>query len=196
MRTRAALGLLVVALATGCLSAISLADAGVSTDPDTREAGWMRIRSLRFGVALALPGTPFVREQVDEPRLRREGVVLALTTDAEAHAGYEVRLFRYAHDEEPDRLLERWGEEMFGRVGGQLEGEVRAEIGQQPGIIARYSHVGARADHLWVIAASDGRSVVEVIARNVHVPAEGADAAELSPPPGIAPIVSAIAFGR
>lgn len=194
MRTRASLALLLVVLATGCLSAMSLSDAGVATDPDTREAGWMRIRSLRYGVALALPGTPVVRQQVDEPRLRREGVVLSLVTDAAANAGYEVRLFRYAHAEEPDRLLERWGEEMFGRVGGQLEGEVRAEIGQQPGIIARYSHVGG-GDHLWVIAASDGRSVVEVIARNLHVP-EGDPAAELAPPTEIAPIVSAIAFGR
>ena len=84
---------------------------------------------------------------------------------------------------------------MFTRVGGQLEGEVRAEIGAHPGIIARYSHVGPRADHLWVIAASDGRSVVEIIARNLHVPAD-ASAAELAPPDEIAPLVSAIAFGR
>jgi hypothetical protein len=195
MRTRGALACLLVALATGCLSAVSLSDAGVSTDPDTRQAGWMRVRSLRFGVTLALPGTPVVREQVDDPRLRREGVVLSLVTDAAAHAGYEIRLFRYAHDEEPERLLERWGEEMFTRVGGQLEGEVRDRIGEQPGIIARYSHVGAHADHLWVIAASDGRSVVEIIARNLHVP-EGDPAAELAAPTEIAPIVSAIAFGR
>lgn len=195
MRTRGALGLLFLVLATGCLSAISLTDAGVSTDPDTREAGWMRIRSLRYGVALALPGTPVVREQVDDPRLRREGVVLSLVTDAAAHAEYEVRLFRYARDEEPERLLERWGEEMFGRVGGQLEGEVRTEIDEHPAMIARYSHVGARADHLWVIAASDGRSIVEVIARNLHVP-DGDLAGELAPPMEIGPIVSAIAFGR
>ncbi len=195
MRKHGGLTLVVAILATGCLSAVSLTDAGVSSDPDTRQAGWMRLRSLRYGVVLALPGTPAVRQEVDEPRLRREGVVLSLETDQASNAGYEVRLFRYAHDEEPERLLETWGEEMFGRVGGQLEGEVRTEIGGHPGMIARYSHVGSRGDHLWVIAASDGRSVVEIIARNLHVPA-GEAAAEVTPPAEIAPIVSAIAFGR
>ena len=195
MRTRRPIVLVLCALATGCLSAISLSDAGVSADRDSSDAGWVRIRSLRYGVTLALPGTPIVREQVDEPRLRREGVVLSLVTDATENAGYEVRLFRYAHDEEPERLLERWGEEMFARVGGQLEGEVRESIGEQPGIIARYSHVGAQADHLWVIAASDGRSVVEIVARNLHVP-EGDALGDVAPPIEIAPIVSAIAFGR
>jgi hypothetical protein len=194
MRTRSALGLCFILLA-GCLSAVSLSDAGVSTDPDARAAGWMRIRSARFGVALALPGTPHVREQIDDTRMRREGVVLALGADGAANAGYEVRLFRYTHAEEPERLLEHWTEEMFTRIGGQLEGEVRAPIGEQPGVIARYSHVGAASDHLWVIAASDGRSVVEIIARNLHVP-EGDAAGELTPPTEIGPIVSAIAFGR
>lgn len=196
MRTRAPLALLLfVVLASACMSVVSLQDAGVMTDRDSRAEGWMRIRSLRFGSSLALPGTPEVREQVDDPRNRREGVVLALVTDRAADAGYEVRLFRYTVDEDPERLLERWGEEMFSRVGGQLEGEVRTEIGARPGMIARYSHVGTASDHLWVIAASDGRSVVEVIARNLYTPT-GDATAELAVPEEIAPIVSAIAFGR
>jgi hypothetical protein len=175
----------------GCAGMISLADAGVDAQHDATHAGWVRVRSLRYGVSLALPGMPRVLEEIDDARMRREGVILTLVLDAESRRSYEVRLFRGTRDEEAARVLDAWGEEMFARSRGQLASEEHVEIAGQPGLDVRYEQVGPRHDdQLWVIVATDGRSIVEVAGQNLQV-------AEDDPrPPQIDTIAQSITFGR
>lgn len=178
-------------LALGCAGAISLADAGVDAQHDAAHAGWVRVRSLRYGVSLVLPGTPRVLEEVDDRRLRREGVILTLVLDPELRRSYEVRLFRSARDEEAERTLDAWGEEMFARARGVLTSEERIEVGGHPGLDVRYGEVGARRDdEVWVLVATDGRSVVEIAGQNLEIEDEQAR------PPQLDVIRESIAFGR
>jgi len=176
---------------TACAGMISLGDAGVEAQRDASHAGWVRVRSLRYGVSLALPGTPRVLEEVDDTRNRREGVVLVLTLDAEARRSYEVRLFRARLEDDATHVLDAWGEELFARARGQLASEEHVQIGGQPGLDVHYAQVGARHDdELWVLVATDGRSVVEVAAQNPIAPEDAAR------PPEIQTIADSIAFGR
>jgi hypothetical protein len=187
-----ALGWMLAALlAVSCAGIISLEDAGVAAHHDAARAGWVRVRSMRYGVSLTLPGMPHVIEEIDDARNRREGVVLGVTLDQEARRSLEVRLFRAQRDDEAPRVLEAWGEELFARARGQLVSEEHFEIGGHPGLDVRYDQVGPRRDdQLWVIVATDGRSVVEVAAQNLEV-------AEEEPRPAqIAAIMESIAFGR
>ena len=53
-----------IALAlVGCAGLISLQDVGVDAQRDVTHAGWVRVRSVRYGVSLMLPGTPRVLEE-------------------------------------------------------------------------------------------------------------------------------------
>lgn len=174
-----------------CAGMISLTDAGVEAQHDAAHAGWVRVRSLRYGVALALPGMPHVLEEIDDTRNRREGVILTLTLDLEARRSYEVRLFRAHRDDDATRMLDGWGEELFARARGQLTSEEHIEVGGQPGLDVRYDQVGPRRDdELWVIVATDGRSIVEVAGQNIPVEDEEVRPAQIST------IVESIAFGR
>jgi len=183
---------LLVSLAlVGCAGLVSLADVGVDAQRDVTHAGWVRVRSLRYGVSLMLPGTPRVLEEVDDTRLRREGVVLVLSLDAQARRSYEIRLFRAARADDAATVLDAWGEELFARSRGQLAGEEHVAIGGQPGLDVRYEQVGPRHDdQLWVLVATDGRSIVEVAAQNPRVAEEDPRPAELQT------IAESITFGR
>ncbi len=178
-------------LTVGCAGMISLGDAGVEAQHDASRVGWVRVRSLRYGVSLALPGMPRVLQEIDDARQRREGVVLTLVLDAEARRSYEVRLFRATRDGEAEHVLDAWGEELFARARGQLTSEEHVEVGGQPGLDVRYDQVGPRHDdQLWVIVATDGRSVIEVAGQNLEISDEDPR------PPQIDTIVQSIAFGR
>lgn len=180
-----------VVMIGACAGMISLADAGVDAQHDASHAGWVRVRSLRYGVSLALPGMPRVLQEIDDARQRREGVVLTLALDAEARRSYEVRLFRATRDDEAVHVLDAWGEELFARARGQLVSEEHVEVGGQPGLDVRYGQVGPRHDdELWVIVATDGRSVVEVAGQNLEV------ADEDPRPPQLDTIAQSITFGR
>ena len=187
---RALLAIAALALVS-CAGMISLTDAGVDAQRDVSHAGWVRVRSVRYGVSLMLPGTPRVLEEVDDTRLRREGVILTLALDPELRRSYEVRLFRASHDDDAARVLDAWGEELFARSRGQLAGEEHVEIGGHPALDVRYEQVGVRHDdQLWVLVATDGRSVVEVAGQNLEV------AGDDPRPPQLAVIAESIAFGR
>lgn len=178
-------------LAVGCAGMVSLVDAGVDAQHDAAHAGWTRVRSLRYGVSLVLPGMPHVVQEVDDTRLRREGVILALDLDPELRRSYEVRLFRSARDEDADHVLEAWGEEMFARARGVLTSEEHVDVGGHPGLDVRYDQVGARhEDELWVLVATDGRSIVEIAGQNLEIEDEQAR------PPQLDVIRESIAFGR
>ncbi len=182
---------LVALIAAACAGAIALGDAGVDAQRDVSHPGWVRVRSLRYGVSLALPGMPRVLDEIDDARQRREGVVLTLTLDLEARRSYEIRLFRGAREDEAVRVLDAWGEELFARSRGQLASEEHIDIGGHPGLDVRYEALGPRHDdQLWVIVATDGRSVVEVAGQNLEV------ADEDPRPAQIETIIESIAFGR
>lgn len=188
---RGALSALPALLALGCAGMISLADAGVDAQHDAAHAGWVRVRSLRYGVSLVLPGMPHVLEEIDDTRLRREGVILTLTLDEEARRSYEVRLFRATREDDARRVLDAWGEELFARARGQLAAEEHVEMGGQPGLDQHYEQVGPRHDDvLWVLVATDGRSIVEIAGQNLEVTDEDPR------PPQIDRIAASIAFGR
>jgi hypothetical protein len=190
MRAGLGLGLIAMSLAA-CAGMISLTDAGVEAQHDAAHAGWVRLRSLRYGVSLALPGTPHVIEEIVDTRNRREGVILALTLDVEARRSYEVRLFRAYRVDEATRTLEGWGEELFARARGQLTSEEHIDVGGLPGLDIRYDQVGPRRDdELWVVVATDGQSIVEVAGQNIPVEDEEVR------PQQISTIVESIAFGR
>lgn len=185
------LGLLLAMSCIACAGMISLVDAGVEAQHDASHSGWVRVRSLRYGVSLVLPGMPRVLEEIDDTRNRREGVVLSLPLDAEARRGYEVRLFRARQDDDAARMLDAWGEELFARARGQLTSEEHVDVGGHPGLDVRYDQVGPRHDdELWVIVATDGRSVIEVAGQNLEVADEDVR------PEQITTIVESIAFGR
>lgn len=186
-----ALSAIAALLCVACAGIIALDDVGVSAQRDVTHAGWVRVRSLRYGVSLMLPGTPRVLEEVDDTRNRREGVVLTLALDPELRRSYEVRLFRSTRDDDAARVLDAWGEELFARSRGQLMSEEHIDIGGHPGLDVRYGQLGARHDdELWVIVATDGRSVVEVAGQNLEVAEEAARPAQIDT------IVESIAFGR
>lgn len=184
--------LIAVALAlVGCAGLVALADVGIDAQHDASHAGWVRVRSQRYGISLALPGMPRVLEEIDDARLHREGVVLTLSLDPETRRGYEVRLFRSAREDDAAHVLDAWGEELFARSRGQLAGEEHVEIGGRPGLDVRYTQVGPRRDdELWVLVATDGQSLVEVQAQNPIAPEEDAR------PPEVEAIAQSITFGR
>jgi hypothetical protein len=178
-------------IATGCAGMVALADVGVDAQHDAAHAGWFRVRSARYGVSLVLPAMPRVLEQVDDTRNRREGVVLTMVIDDHERRSIEVRMFRGTHDDEAQHVLEAWGEELFARARGQLASEERIEIGGHPALDVHYTQVGVRHDDdLWVLVATDGRSIVEVAAQNLAAPEEDPR------PPQIQTIAESIAFGR
>ena len=175
----------------GCAGLIALGDVGVEAQHDATHPGWVRVRSVRYGVALTLPGVPRVLEEIDDARNHREGVILTLLLDAEARRSYEVRLFRAQRDGDAQHVLDAWGEELFARSRGQLASEEHVEAGAHPALDVHYTQVGPRHDdELWVIVATDGRSIIEVAGQNVPF-------AEEDPRPAqIQTIVESISFGR
>ncbi|MFO0683853.1 MAG: hypothetical protein U0234_17480 [Sandaracinus sp.] len=191
MISKARTSLVAALLSLGCAGMISLADAGVDAQHDAAHAGWSRLRSLRYGVSLVLPGTPRVVEEVDDARLRREGVILVLELDPELRRRYEVRLFRSAREEDAQHVLDAWGEEMFARARGVLTSEEHVEVSGHPALDVRYDQVGPRhEDELWVLVATDGRSVVEIAGQNLEIEDEQAR------PPQLEVIRESISFGR
>jgi hypothetical protein len=178
-------------LTSACAGMVALGDVGVSADRDVSHAGWYRVRSARYGVDLALPAMPRVLQEIDDARNRREGVVLTMLLDGEARRNIEVRMFRGARDDEAQHVLDAWGEELFAHARGQLANEEHIEIDGHPALDVHYTQVGPRRDDdLWVLVATDGRSVVEVAAQNL--PIEDEDVR----PPQLSRIAESISFGR